>query len=159
MHSAGQIGDLAVTKDPAAWRGVIEAALLKRYNHLGPTCADSWSIPLVKRKILSPVKMAASLGSSIYYLLPPSSTLKRDKWSQSHAWWRVCAKSLQSCLTLCNPTDCSQPGSSVHGTLQAGILEWAAIFSSRGSSRSGSNGSPRCRQILYCLVRREMVKC
>ena len=38
----------------------------------------------------------------------------------------------QSCLTLCDPLDCSPPGSSVHGILQARILEWAAIpFSSR----------------------------
>ena len=37
------------------------------------------------------------------------------------------AKSLQSCLTLCNPTDCSPPGSSVHGILQARILEGVAI--------------------------------
>ena len=36
----------------------------------------------------------------------------------------VCAKSLQSYLTLCDPVDHSQPGSSVHGTLQARILEW-----------------------------------
>ena len=34
------------------------------------------------------------------------------------------AKSLQSCLTLCSPADCSPPGSSVHGILQARILEW-----------------------------------
>ena len=34
------------------------------------------------------------------------------------------AKSLQSCLTLCDPMDCSPPGSSVHGILQARILEW-----------------------------------
>ena len=33
----------------------------------------------------------------------------------------------QSCLTLCNPMDCSTPGSSVHGILQAGILEWVAV--------------------------------
>ena len=37
------------------------------------------------------------------------------------------AKSLQSCLTLCNPVDCSLPGSSVHGILQARLLEWVAI--------------------------------
>ena len=37
------------------------------------------------------------------------------------------AKSLQSCLTLCDPVDCSPPGSSVHGILQARILEWVAI--------------------------------
>ena len=40
----------------------------------------------------------------------------------------------QSCLILCNPTDCSPPGSSVHWILQARILEWVAISFSRGSS-------------------------
>ena len=38
------------------------------------------------------------------------------------------AKSLQWCLTLCNPIDGSPPGSSVPGILQARILEWVAIF-------------------------------
>ena len=37
------------------------------------------------------------------------------------------AKSLQLCLTLCNPRDCSPPGSSVHGILQARTLEWIAF--------------------------------
>ena len=45
------------------------------------------------------------------------------------------AKSLQSCLTLCNPMDCSSPGSSVHGILQARILEWAVVSYSTGSSQ------------------------
>ena len=40
----------------------------------------------------------------------------------------------QSCLTLCDPMDHSPPGSSVHGTLQARILEWIAISFSRRSS-------------------------
>ena len=40
----------------------------------------------------------------------------------------------QLCLTLCNPMVCSPPGSFVHGILQAGILEWAAISFSRVSS-------------------------
>ena len=39
----------------------------------------------------------------------------------------------QSCPTLCDPMDCSPPGSSVHGILQARILEWIAISFSRGS--------------------------
>ena len=43
------------------------------------------------------------------------------------------AKSLQLCLTLCNPMDCCPPGSSVQGISQARILEWDAISSSRGS--------------------------
>ena len=36
-------------------------------------------------------------------------------------------KVAQSCLTLCNPMDCSPPGSSVHGIIQARILEWIVI--------------------------------
>ena len=40
----------------------------------------------------------------------------------------------QLCPTLCDPMDCSPPGSSVHGVLQARILEWVAISFSRGSS-------------------------
>ena len=47
----------------------------------------------------------------------------------------VCVKSLQSCWIPCNPTDCSPPGSSVHGIVQARILEWVAMPSSRGSSQ------------------------
>ena len=39
------------------------------------------------------------------------------------------AKSLQSCQTVCDPMDCSPPGSSVHGILQAWILEWVAFLS------------------------------
>ena len=41
----------------------------------------------------------------------------------------------QLCLTLCNPMDCSPPGSPVHGVLQARILQWVAMPSSRGSCR------------------------
>ena len=41
----------------------------------------------------------------------------------------------QFCPTLCNLIDCSLPGTSVHGTVQARILEWVAISSSRGLSQ------------------------
>ena len=41
----------------------------------------------------------------------------------------------QLCLTLCDPMDCSPPGSSAHGILQARVLEWVAIPFSRGSSQ------------------------
>ena len=56
----------------------------------------------------------------------------------------VHAKSLRSCPTLCDPMDCSSSGFSVHGILQARILEWVAIFSSRGSSQ------PRDRPCISC---------
>ena len=56
------------------------------------------------------------------------------------------ACALQSCLTLCDPIDCSLSGSSVHGILQARILEWIAIPSSRGSSE------PRDQTCISCLL-------
>ena len=58
----------------------------------------------------------------------------------------------QSCRTLCDPLDCSPSGFSVHGILQAGILEWVAILLQRISWTQGSNPSLlHCRQILYHL--------
>ena len=61
--------------------------------------------------------------------------------------------SLQSCLTLCNPADCGLLGSSVHGILQARILEWVATPSSRESSQPrmepGSLTSPALAEVLF----------
>ena len=59
----------------------------------------------------------------------------------------------QSCLTLCDPMDCSPPGTSVHGILLARILEWVAISFSRVIFLTqGSNpGLLHCRQVLYHL--------
>ena len=48
------------------------------------------------------------------------------------------AKSLQSCLILCNPMDCSPPGSSAHGILQAGILEWVPFPPPGDPSKPGT---------------------
>ena len=45
----------------------------------------------------------------------------------------------QLCPTLCEPVDCSPLDSSVHGILQARILEWVGMPSARGSSQQGSN--------------------
>ena len=54
--------------------------------------------------------------------------------------WRICCAALglvaQSCLTLCNPIDCSPSGSSVHGDSPGKNTEWADMPSSRGSSQS-----------------------
>ena len=49
----------------------------------------------------------------------------------------VAAKLLQSCPTLCDPMDCSPPGSSIHGIFQARVLEWVALpsLAGRGSGR------------------------
>ena len=65
---------------------------------------------------------------------------------------RVCVKSLQSCPTLCDPMDCSPPGSSVHGTSEARRLEWIAISFSRGSSQPRDSTHISC---IFCMVRQE----
>ena len=70
----------------------------------------------------------------------------------------ACAQSTHSCLTLCDPVDCSLPGCSVHGIFQAGILQWVAISYSRGFSqprdwRCISYVSCIGRQILYQTYR------
>ena len=59
----------------------------------------------------------------------------------SSPWNRICCLTSNLCLdvksyqTLWDPMDCSSPGSSVHGILQARVLEWVAISVSRGSSK------------------------
>ena len=59
----------------------------------------------------------------------------------------MCAESLQLCPTLCDPVDCSPPGSFVYGILQARILEWVAMLSSRGSSQ------PRDQTHISCITK------
>ena len=60
----------------------------------------------------------------------------------------LCVLVTQSCPTLCDPMGCSPPGSSVHGILQAWILEWVAVPLSRGSS------PPRDRTRVSCIAGR-----
>ena len=80
---------------------------------------------------------------------PPVALL----WPTSLLYILACvhAKSSQSCLTLCDPLDCSLPGSSVHGILQARILGWVAIFLLQGIFLTqGLNPALlHFRQILY----------
>ena len=76
---------------------------------------------------------------------PPTSLSFNINYACMHA------KALQLCLTLCSPMECSLPGSSVQGILQARTLERVAMPSSRGSSR------PRDRTCIFyssCIVGR-----
>ena len=76
----------------------------------------------------------------------------------------VCVVSLFSCVWLCKPMVCSPPGSSVHGILQARILEWVAMPFSRGPSRPRDQTLVSClsctdRRVLYQLSRRGSPLC
>ena len=74
-----------------------------------------------------------------------------------HRSWCVYVPSLQSCLTLCKPVDCSLPGTSVHEILQARILEWVAISSSKGSSQP--RDWTRISWVSWCLEVNYMDAC
>ena len=58
----------------------------------------------------------------------------------------------QSCPTLCEPTDCSLPGFSVHGIFQARVLEWVVVSFARGSSRP-RDGIRVSRIVSRCFYR------
>ena len=82
------------------------------------------------------------------YLLPfllPGMTFPSSPHPCSKRKWSEVS---QSCPTLCDPVDCSLPGSSVHGIFQARVLEWIAISFSRGSSQ------PRDRTQVSCIAGR-----
>ena len=70
----------------------------------------------------------------------------------------------QSCLTLCDPMDCSPPGSSVHGILQTRVLEWVAmpstrIFPTRGTTRISGSLSCGAREARSACARRGGAHC
>ena len=79
-------------------------------------------------------------GSLVAAVYGVTQSRTRQKWLSSSSSMIVLLLVGQSCLTLCNPMDCSPPGSSARGILQArtwnspGNLEWVAMLFSRGSS-------------------------
>ena len=70
-------------------------------------------------------------------LTPPHQKKKKKEENAPERNYSGLSESVvaQSCLTLCNPMDCSLPGSSTHGIFQARILEWVANSFSRGTSQ------------------------
>ena len=75
-------------------------------------------------------------------------TLGKQVMAMGSWWWWAVVAVAQSCPTLCDPMHCSPQGSSVHGTLQARILEWVAIPFTRGSSPT------RDRTLVSCIAGR-----
>ena len=91
----------------------------------------------------------------------PQHPVGRCSWRPMTICWGCCVwlrqfytseLVAQSCLTLCNPIDCSPPGSSVHGILQARILEWVAISFSRGSSRPRNQTRVSCTAGIVFII-------
>ena len=99
--------------------------------------------------------------SKCQHLAWPGTFVRSKSWLVVNYWLTslccCCYSVTQSCLTLCDPMDCSPPGSSVHGISQARILGWVALSSSRESSRPRDQTHVSCigRQILHLWATRE----
>ena len=106
-----------------------------------------WKLPRAGTEPVSP-----ALASGFLYTVPPGKFFWVLILTQPFSGCTcVCAQLLQPCPWLSNSVDCSLPGSSIQGSLQAGILRWVAMSFSRGSSL------PRnCTHISYvfCIGRR-----
>ena len=90
----------------------------------------------------SRVQLCATPQTAAHQAPPSLGFSRREHWSGVGCHFllqRVKVKSesevAQSCPTLCNPMDCSPPGSSVHGIFQARVLEWGAIAFSNVEKR------------------------
>ena len=115
-------------------------------HHISNICFDSIYQMLRKETRNSGVYKGMEAWWWSYKVVPLGECSKEEWcsgeiWKQSRragsdmVWSCLCVRSLKSCPACCDPMDCSPPGSSVHGMLQARILEWVAMRSSRGSSQ------------------------
>ena len=86
-----------------------------------------------------------ALASRFFTIEPPGKPTGFQELGHGHLC--MCARLLQMCLTLCDPTDYSPSDSTIHGILQARILEKVVISFSRGSSPP--QGSGIGRWVLY----------
>ena len=92
-----------------------------------------WNAPLASQPLWNDIRAWLPLLQPHLPSVRGCKTLPH-LWAFVHAM-KVKVLVIQLCLTCCDPMDCSPPGSSVHGILQARILEWVAISFSRGSSQ------------------------
>ena len=128
---------------------------IRGYNHVSSWSVQRW--PQVDNCIFRKLKSQECLFAQFwnglmwklgtfkcfYSLLLFSKYLYINIWYDLF-WVSPCA---QSCPTLCDLTDCSPPGSSVHWISKARILEWVAVSCSRGSF------PPRDRTHVSCISR------
>ena len=118
------LGTFIRTKEISHWCSTISCRLYSDFPSVSPTVLFEHPIQdtLLYLVIMFPSSSNLWQCSGVYLLWP---------WH----FWRilgrcfcsVCVLGAQSWLPLCDPMDCSQPGSSVHGIFQARVLEWVAI--------------------------------
>ena len=119
--------------------------LMRRQNlfsyclNVGWNCSFLSSIKCAERKVvLDPSYVSTGIMALLSFgTLKLGNKSSRAYWMRKDTWSSqciVCILCAQSCPSLCDPMDCSPPGSSVHGIFQARILEWVAVSYSKGSS-------------------------
>ena len=97
------------------------------------------------------INSAVKLYTGLWGFEPNGDKLNHTHWFRREKRFQLPTMNhevAQSCQTLCDPMDCSLPGSSVRGIFQAIVLEWIAISFSRGSSQ------PRDQTRVYGIVDR-----
>ena len=107
-----------------ASRFLTETTLVKSYFSI----LHIWLLNLKKRKLS---KLRSDISGALFSIC---AFLQRS-WVV--AWFICCYFTIKSCLTLCNPMDCSLPGSFIYEISQARVLEWASVSLSRGSPSPG----------------------
>ena len=128
------------TSRVAYWMGVclpMQKTQVQTLVQEDPTCLRATkptTTELPCPRICAPQQLKPPQGGALtlQWRVAPNSLQLEE--AQEKQWRPACVQLPQSCPTLCNPTDCSLPGSSVHGILQARIPDWIVISSSRGSS-------------------------
>ena len=100
-----------------AYHAPLSMGLFRQEYWSGLPFPPPGDLPYPRVKPRSPAPPALAVGFFT------TSALGKPQYNCS-----VCVLVAQSCLTLCDPMGCSLPGSSVHGILQARILEWVAIW-------------------------------
>ena len=110
--------------------GRLQSMGLRRVGHDNPRDGGAW---------WAAVYGVAQSGTWLKWLSSSSSSSIAGRfftnWAATEGLMLCLNEVAQSCLILCDPMDCSLPGSSVHGIFQAKVLEWVAISFSRRSSQ------------------------
>ena len=137
---------LTILNYQARWSSLPDSRWAKLYSrNLGPLELPA-PVPtgiLSQRHSVLPLASLSDLLLAQWIL---SNLLLWDDWKSStyFSTWNSFVRVAQSSPTLCDPMDCSLPGSSVHGILQTRILEWVAISFSRGSSQPRDQSQVSC---------------
>ena len=125
-----------LTPGSRVFEGWMKSPSLKRIWMWDNCCAvlplKPWLIAVMVYSSLTAHTHGVS-AALLHLVTTPSGTGGLQKFESKR--WRVKVLVTQLCPTLCDPMDCRPLGSSVHGILQARILEWVAITFSRGSSQ------------------------